>query len=271
MTTRKLEVQGHAVTLTDAGQGRPVLLLHGNPDSRHLWDKVVPLVAPSMRCIAPDLPGFGDSTVEAPEFDPSLDGMARWVDAVVGASGVETPLDLVVHDFGGIFGLAWACSHPGKVRRIIVTNTLFHEDYRWHFWARVWRAPLLGESSMVLLGVPLLGRLTFAVSLRVGAPTLPWSELWEGSRHFVPRTRRMVLHIYRATDPENFAGWERRFLELAARIPVAVLWGEHDPYIPTSFARRFGTQKVRVLSDVGHWVALEAPETLAALMREHFA
>ena len=63
---------------------------------------------------------------------------------------MTAPIDLVVHDFGGLFGLAWAVRHPERVRRLAILNTMFFPDYRWHFWARVWRTPLLGELSLAV-------------------------------------------------------------------------------------------------------------------------
>ena len=70
------------------------------------------------RCLTPDLPGFGRSEVPR-DFDCSLDGWSAWVDDVVRALDVTTPIDLVVHDFGGLFGIAWAVRHPERVRRLV--------------------------------------------------------------------------------------------------------------------------------------------------------
>lgn len=270
MHTRVVQVQGCAVTVTDHGQGSPVLLVHGNPDTRHVWDAVIQRVAPTMRCLAPDLPGFGGSTQEAFSFNASLEGMACWLDEVVQACGVGGPIDLVVHDIGGLFGLAWAVKHPHKIRRLIVTNSLFQADYRWHFWARIWRTPVLGEISIALLRAPLLGPLVFAASVKLAAPCLAWREVFAGYAAVTPRMLRMVLHIYRASDPVHRLGWEQAQVELAQRIPSAVLWGARDPYIPIQFSQRFGVQWVKVLPSVGHWVALENPDALAALMHDVF-
>jgi len=268
--TVALRGRRHLVPITDVGQGPPVLFVHGNPDTRHLWDAAIVRLAETMRCVAPDLPAFGDSPFEPEEVDVSLDGMAAWLDAIVEASGIETPLDLVVHDIGGLFGLAWAVTHPQKLRRLLVTNTLFHADYRWHFWARVWRKPVLGELSTVLLRMPLIGPLAYAVSVRSGAPTLSWRECFAGYRHVHARMLRMVLRIYRASDPANFGAWEPRMLQLTARVPTCVLWGERDPYIPPNYAERFGAREVVRLPNVGHWIAAEVPAVLADLARRHF-
>ena len=70
--------------------------------------------------------------------------------------------------------------------------------------------------------------------------------------------KQMVLRLYRATDPEVFVGWEDALLQLTARVPTLVLWGDHDPYIPKHFAERFGAQMVEHFPDCGHWLPKEA-------------
>jgi pimeloyl-ACP methyl ester carboxylesterase len=115
-------VGGAPIHLIDAGSGTPTLFLHGDPDSADLWGGVIARLRDQHRCLAPDLPGFGRSGVPG-GFDGSLARMARFVDDLVAALGVREPLNLVGHDFGGHFALAWAIEHPEKARRIAIANT----------------------------------------------------------------------------------------------------------------------------------------------------
>jgi pimeloyl-ACP methyl ester carboxylesterase len=78
-----------------------------------------------------------------------------------------------------------------------------------------------------------------------------------------PRMRKMVLRLYRAADPRNFAQWERGLLDLTGQKPTLVLWGDVDPYIPSRFAERFGAAEVVHLPQTGHWPPVEAPEKTA--------
>ncbi|GAC1632980.1 MAG: alpha/beta hydrolase [Nevskia sp.] len=263
-------VFGSNVHVVRRGLGSPTLLLHGNPDSSAMWAPLVDRLRERCDCIAPDLPGFGRTPVPA-RNEATLDWAADWVDGLVNELAIETPLDLVVHDVGGFVGLAWAVRFPHRVRRIVITNTIFQADYQWHFWARVWRRRGLGEFSMALLGLPLLGRALFAATLRLGGPGLSRAQIAEICDGFGPVTRAQVLHLYRATDPANFAGWEERLLVLAQTIPTRVIWGDRDPFIERRYAERFGTTDVHHLADVGHWPAAEAPDRMAALVLEHFA
>lgn len=260
-----LQLTHTRVRWIDIGDGSPCLLLHGNPDTCELWRDVVDGLQHRHRCLAPDLPGFGGSQVTG-AFDCSLESMAQWVDEWVTGTGVELPVDLVVHDFGGPYGLSWAIRHPHKVRRIAILDSVYFADYRWHAWARIWRTPILGEISMWLMN-----RWIFNWELRRGGPRLPRQRIQETYRRVTPEMKRMVLQLYRATDPENFAGWEEEMLALTAKVPTCVMWGSKDPYISSRFAARWGTDQVRIFSDCGHWLPLEAPGEVASELLEFFA
>lgn len=227
-----------------------------------MWEAVASRLADRFRSIMPDLPGFGRSEVPQ-HFTPSLDGMATFVEELVTAAGIAAPFDLAAHDFGGPFALAWALRHPARVRRLVLINTVFSSDYRWHFWARVWRTPILGELSMALVNRPV-----FAHELRRGAGrALGRAHVERAWAFFTRRTRRMVLRLYRAADPAAFAGWEAALPRLMAQKPALVLWGDRDPYIAARFAERFGAAEIVHLPAIGHWPPVEAPDETAQHMR----
>lgn len=247
--------------------GTPLLLIHGNPDSHRMWLPMIEHLADRFDCIAPDLPGFGASALPA-NNDVSLAGFARWTDDLIAALELDQPVDLMVHDIGGFYGLAWAALHPDKLRRLVVSNTLLHADYQWHFWARVWRSGL-GELSMKAFDWPVIGPTALGITMRIGGPLLTKAQLDETFANFHPTARAQVLRIYRETDPAKFAPWEQPMLACTAQRPTRVIWGARDPFIPLSFCQCFGAADVQVLTDAGHWVAAEAPERVADLVREH--
>lgn len=262
--TRRVRVGGGDVHLIDTGNGPELLLLHGNPDSSELWRPVIERLSARYRCLAPDLPGFGRSdTLDA--FDGSLDAMADWVDHFLVSMNVNGPLFLAAHDFGGIFGLSWAIRYPGKVRAIAAGGFPFFPDYRWHFWGRVWRTPVLGELSMACMN-----RWLFSRELRRGGPGLSHDHISRSFALLTPPMKRTILRLYRATDPENFADWQEGLSELIAQTPLLVLWGERDPFVHPRYAGRFGAQRVHVFPDSGHWFPAEVPEATADRMAEFF-
>ncbi len=261
----KLMVQGAPVYLVDEGSGPPVLFLHGNPDTSDVWHEQIRHLSPQYRCLAPDLPGFGRSLAPA-GFDYSLDSLSAYVDDLLAALKIDEPVHLVVHDLGGPMGLAWAVQHPDRVRSLVVINTVFFSDYRWHFWARIWRTPLLGELSMKIMN-----RWAFRLELKRGSRKLTQEQMDQTYDLFTPEMRRMVLRFYRALTPSKLKHWEEALPNLTSRVPVLALWGDQDPYLPKQFARRFGAKQVVHFPDCGHWLSVEAAADVSGQMEAFFA
>ena len=265
-TTKTLTVQGAQIFLVERGRGIPTLFLHGVPDSGAMWDGMITQLADAYHCIAPDLPGLGRSTAPA-QFDLSLENKARFVAELIAAAGIRGPLNLVVHDFGGHYGLAWAVRHPEQVRRIAIFSTSFFTSHRWHVNARMWRTPILGELSLALTN-----RSLFLRTMRPLAPGL--SEEYLDNMYASmspPAVRRMILRLYRTANPADFAGWEDDFHALAARVPTCVLWGDKDPFADRSYAERFGAGTVQHFPEYDHWLPVEAAGQMAALLRPFLA
>lgn len=241
------------------GSGRDVLMLHGNPDSSALWTPLADRLGAGFRCLMPDLPGYGRSAVPD-RFDASLTSMAGWVESVLEAAGADR-VDLVAHDFGAIFGMAWAIRNPDRVRSLVVGGFPFFPDYRWHFWGRVWRTPLVGELSLAMMN-----RWLFRRELQRGGPGLTSDHIRRTYEGLTPSVKRMILKLYRRTDPANFADWQDDLVSLARAVPMMVIWGELDPFVPARFAWRLGTDNVHVLPGVGHWFQAESPDAVAILV-----
>ena len=183
-----LSVENAQVFVAEQGKGIPTLFLHGFPDSGDLWKGIVPTLAAHYRCIAPDLPGFGRS-IAPDNFDVSLSGMTRFIDGLVEALDIHEGLNLVVIDFGGHFGLAWASQHPDKLRRLAIMNTSFFSDYRWHRAAQMIRTPLLGEIVAAMLSPAIMKN-----SLKQGSPSLTSAQLnYADSLYITPALKHMML------------------------------------------------------------------------------
>jgi pimeloyl-ACP methyl ester carboxylesterase len=86
-----------------------------------------------------------------------------------------------------------------------------------------------------------------------------------------PAMKRMVLKLYRASDPRYFAPWQDALAALLARTPAIVLWGDRDPYIDKRFAERFGAAEVHHFAEAGHWLAVEEPDAVAERLLAFFA
>jgi pimeloyl-ACP methyl ester carboxylesterase len=113
----------------------------------------------------------------------------------------------------------------------------------------------------------LMNRLILARELNRGSGRPLAREHIERTSAFMSRRMKAeVLRLYRATNPQAFAGCETELLALTAEKPTTVIWGDRDPYIPSRYAERFGATRVVHLPDVGHWPPVEAPDETARLI-----
>jgi pimeloyl-ACP methyl ester carboxylesterase len=244
-----------------------VVFVHGNPGSADDWVRLVAAAASAgKRAVAFDLPDFGE-TVAPPGFEHDVPGYARFVDQALAELGIER-VHLVLHDFGGPIGLAWAAAHPDRLAGITLIDTGILPGYRWHSLARIWRTPYLGELLQATATRP-----AFRFLLNRNEPQgLPREFVEAMYDHYDRRTRKAVLALYRATDDPG--GMSEPLIQLFAgrEIPALVIWGEHDAYLSSSYAERqrqaFPAADVHVLPASGHWPFADAPDTVERIFTE---
>jgi pimeloyl-ACP methyl ester carboxylesterase len=104
--------------LDEAGDGEPLVLIHGLATTRLIWRRVVPLLAEERHVLALDVPGFGASTPAGPGFD--LEAVADAIDDGLRDAGVEEPYDLVGHSMGGAVAVTLAVRRPERLRRLVL-------------------------------------------------------------------------------------------------------------------------------------------------------
>jgi pimeloyl-ACP methyl ester carboxylesterase len=233
--------------------GPPSLYLHGAPTNADDWTPFLALGGG----IAPDLPGFGRSG-KPNSFDYSIAGYARFVERFLDMLGVER-LNLVVHGLGAV-GLAFAARLPERIERLVVVDAVpLLPGYEWHRLARTWRRPGVGEIAMGAMTERVLRR----VSREVNANPLPEEHIRSVLDHFDYGTQRAIIKLLRSASPAELARAGERLGEIAA--PALVVWGERDPYFPSSFAEDYaaalgGEAEVLRLADAGHYPWLDRPE-----------
>jgi pimeloyl-ACP methyl ester carboxylesterase len=117
-------VQGRPAGYSVAGQGMPVVLLHGWALAQHTYRDVVERIASQgCRVIAPSMPGFG-GTRDLPDHHFSLGGYAAWVDELMTALELDEPAVVVGHSFGGGVAIRLAHDHPERVRSLVLVNSV---------------------------------------------------------------------------------------------------------------------------------------------------
>jgi pimeloyl-ACP methyl ester carboxylesterase len=244
-----------------------VIFVHGNPGSGEDWVDLLGSVGSFARALAPDMPGFGKA--ERPtRFEFTVAGYARHLQGLLAALGVDRA-HLVLHDFGGPWGLAWAAEHPEAVASLTLINVGILPGYRWHKFARIWRTPVLGE----LFQAVATRRGFHLMMTRDNPRPFPPAFLDRMFDDLDAGTKRAILKLYRATsDLDAMTG------ELAARLaplhlPALVLWGTGDTYLPARFAqeqrRFFDVAGVHLLEGCGHWPFIDDPARVRELVLPH--
>jgi pimeloyl-ACP methyl ester carboxylesterase len=234
----------------------PVLLLHGFPESSYMWRHLMPAIAArGRRAIAPDLPGYGDSPPDPPgTWDRHVEAVERFRAAL----GLERAA-LVVHDWGGLIGLRWACDNPGVASAIVAAGTGFFPDGKWHGMAAMLRTE--GEGEKLVAG---LDRDGMAKMLRAVGRGFGDQAIEEYFKAFTTEEgRRGVLELYRSGDfAEKLGPYRGRLAALG--VPMLALWGEDDVFAPPASAYRLQKEvpdtRVVVIEDAGHFVFEDDPE-----------
>ena len=111
------------IAYRESGSGdRVALLLHGYPQSSLMWEPVLAALAGiGWRGVAPDLPGFGDSPPDRPgTWERQIEAVMR-----LHAGLALGPVALVMHDWGALIGLRWACENPGAVSALVISSSGF--------------------------------------------------------------------------------------------------------------------------------------------------
>ncbi len=237
-----------------------VVFVHGNPGSSRDWVELAGAASTFTRVVALDMPAFGKAD-RPKRFEYTVAGYARHLAGALDGLGIHRA-HLVLHDFGGPWGLLSAAAHPDAFRSATLIDTGLVPGYRWHYLARIWRTPLLGELFMATAS-----RAATRLLLRHGNPRgLPRAFVDRMYDDFDHRTRRAVLRLYRATDLRDLDVLAAPLRSL--RRPALVVWGAHDPYIRRAYAERqrevFPDARVVVLEGSGHWPFVDDPGAVAA-------
>jgi pimeloyl-ACP methyl ester carboxylesterase len=261
LTERSIEIDGIRTFLRErAGEGPPVVFVHGNPTSSRDWVPFMErLEGPAL---AFDLPGFGRSERPDPaRFDHSLSAYADFTEHLLDELAPDG-YKLFVHDWGGLALLA-AQRHPERVRRLVVVNAVpLNGSYKWHFIARVWRRRGLGE----LLNATTT-RFAFEQVLRFARPgrkPLPddvVDDIWANWDRGVSQA---VLALYRSADPLVLALAGRGLGTLGC--PALVAWGDSDVFIGLDqgrwYSRVLPDAELEVIERAGHWPWIDRPELI---------
>ena len=218
------------------GAGEAVVFVHGNPGSSEDFSDLLTHVSDFARVLAPDMPGYGKAD-RPRNFPYTVQGYATHLGGLLEQQGVRRA-HLVLHDFGGPWGLAWAAEHPEQVGSITLLNVGVMRGYRWHKFARIWRTPVLGELFQLTTS-----RLALKLFLNADNPKpLPDAFIDRMYRHC--GLAHETCRRWPSTGlPRTWRSWGACLSDWARcsrliAFPALVLWGDGDKYVSVRYAQR---------------------------------
>ncbi len=269
-THHRIEVNGFLLNYAEAGDGEPVLLLHGWPQHHGMWSRVIPMLSERFRVIAPDLRGFGWS--ETPGYGYNGPTFARDQVALMDALGIESA-QMIGHDWGGWTAMLLAIDHPARVRRMIVCNC----PHPWpkmsaaslrQLW-RSWYACLIATPGM---GPKMLRDSSLVNHLLTQSGSTPRFGAGEAAAYADsfrdPRRAEAISSLYRyylSTFREAALGGSRG---LRIEAPTQLLFGVNDRMISHYLLEidvrgQAPNMEVEMIPDAAHFIVDEQPELIA--------
>lgn len=260
-----ININGTEVLLQGEG-GEVILMLHGWPDTRALWDGTVAALQDQFVCARLTLPGF-----ESGPKATSLDGMCQLLSHIVDRISPDRPVTLMLHDWGCAFGYEWAMRHPERVTRVVAVDV---GDHNAGALRRQWRA----KEKMAVMGYQVWLALAWKLGHGLGAQL--------GTR----MTRAMARWLRCPADPASIthrmnypyamqwfgtAGGFKGAAQIQLRMPLLFVYGERKPFMFHSvswLAQVAASPGNAVLGlPCGHWVMLSRPEAFHARVRAWLA
>jgi pimeloyl-ACP methyl ester carboxylesterase len=257
---------GPEICYVKAGQGHPVVLLHGFGTSLSIWAEQFRALADRYEVYALDLPGHGFSGKPDMEYTPQayIGALTGFMDAV-GLSRAS----FVGHSMGGLLSLCLAATEPGRVERLVLMSSsspFFRPPGLLKLLERVRRRPWLWMRFLLLseLLIPMPFKLLERRGQKgtlydAGAMGPEWND------HFYEIRRLKGFSHMVISSMINFPGlWEYENKVREIPHPVSLLWGEQDRVVPVEHGRLlqgiFPNASLETVSQCGHMVTLEKPD-----------
>jgi 2-hydroxy-6-oxonona-2,4-dienedioate hydrolase len=272
---QNVEVGGLPIRYLSAGEGPPLVLLHGAGDNALDWRWVLPALARTHHVYAPDLPGSDDSAKPAADYSPAF--FERFVSGFIDALGIGRAT-FVGSSLGGLIALRLALSDPARIDALVLADSAGLGRTINPLFTSV-NVPGLGEAAIPLWRTP------------AGAYQRAWA-------------RAMLLFAHPGRVPRGWLTEQRRLAELPGylqahltalraqvrpwgqrevlvdrlpllKMPTLIVWGARDRVFPKSQARdavaRLQEGSLELIPDCGHLPHIECPEPFVAAVERFSA
>jgi pimeloyl-ACP methyl ester carboxylesterase len=275
---RTVKIDGLDVFYREAGPNNAsaVLLLHGFPTSSHMFRNLIPALAGDFHVVAPDYPGFGNTSMPTVDkFEYTFDNLADVIEKFTDKVGLKK-YTLYVMDYGAPIGFRLAVKHPDRVQALVVQNgNAYDEGLDNDFWKPIkeyWKEKTEERAK------PLLRLFTreatiwqYTDGFRDREAVSP--DTWNMDQPLLDRPGNVeiqlaLFHSY-GSNPPLYPKWQAYFRD--HQPPTLIVWGKNDKIFPAAGAEPYKRDLKNLefhLLDTGHFALEEDGDRIAGLMRD---
>ena len=263
---KTIKVQGQDIFYREAGieNKRTIVLLHGFPTSSHMYRDLIPKLSEQYHVIAPDYPGFGNSSMPAlNEFEYSFDNLANITDKFLEKVGAEE-YTMYVMDYGAPIGFRIAAAHPERVKGLIIQNGNAYDEGLRDFWKpiKAYWADKTDENAKALKDALLTIGATewqYTNGTRNKETISPDNWIVDQAKLDRPGNKEIQLELFYSygTNPALYPEWQAYFRKYQP--PTLLVWGKGDYIFPEEGAHPYKRDLKNLdfhILDTGHF-ALE--------------
>jgi pimeloyl-ACP methyl ester carboxylesterase len=271
LESREVQVPAGTIRYREAGHGPAIVFVHGYLVDGRLWDGAAEALADRFHCIVPDLPFGAHRVAMAPDAALDPPGMAKIVDDLIAALGLED-VTLVGNDSGGAVSQVLVSRRPARVTRLVLTNCDTHDNFPPGIFKVMPPLAKLPGGMRALAApfrIPAVARFAFSPFAKCGPP----AELITAWTAPAVADAAIMHDLAKVTAGMN----KRHTLAAAAalrgtRFPLLLAWAPGDRFFPIRYAQRLaaevGGAKLTEIPDSSTFVPLDQPQLLAARISE---
>ena len=276
---KTVTIDGLEIFYREAGNpDKPtILLLHGFPTSSHMFRNLMPALADDFHLVAPDYPGFGNSSMpKVDEFEYTFDNLANVVEKFIQKLELKK-YSLYLMDYGAPVGFRIATRHPERVEALIIQNGNAYEEGLLEFWdpiKKFWKDRTDANAE------PLKGFLTLETTkwqythgVRNVESISP--DNWGHVQPLLdrPGNQEIQLQLFYSygSNPPLYPKWQAYLRE--HQPPTLIVWGKNDHIFPAEGAYPYKRDLKKVdfhLLDTGHFALEEDGDVIARYVRQFF-
>jgi cis-3-alkyl-4-acyloxetan-2-one decarboxylase len=278
-TGHTLDLDGLSYHYLDEGAGDPVVMVHGNPSWSFYYRNLVLALRERYRCIVPDHIGCGFSDKPGDDrYDYTLSRRVDDLERLIDHLQLKGKITLVLHDWGGMIGMAYATRHPERIGRLVLLNTAgFHlpKEKKFPLGLKICRDTILGTLlvrgfNAFSVGASIVGCKKNPMSQELMAAYRSPYDSWQNRI----ATLRFVQDIPLVPADRNYAlvSAVADSLHRFAELPISIFWGELDFVFDTTFLKewqkRFPKAEVKSYADGGHYILEDMKKEVVPLIAE---